>query len=341
MLLRRPTGRQVKGASPARAARPMDQSRLIRLATQQPMLGLQAIQRMFLPSDVGVLFDYSGIANLTEDSAATTPAAVGSPIGRHADLSGKGNHALQATGANKPTLRTTPQTGRYWLEAIDSARALNITFGVAPGTMYVGRVTSEGMEWLTESWSTTTINILRTNRYNAGLVARSRDWSPAEKALISAYFSRQMPTLSAEKLANPTFAGNATGWTAYNAGLAFDGSDDLVVTGDTVGPAGVSQSGLSTSGKLVLLSVEASGAVGGATADRLFFSLASAITGGVSTGSPAYTIGVNTWVVNAAMSKLSVAVIAGSGHDTLRIRTNSTSTGAPFTIRSASVREVI
>jgi hypothetical protein len=180
---------------------------------------LSTLQRMFFPEDIGVLFDYVGISNLFEDSSGTTPATVGSPVGRIADLSGKGNHASQATTGNKPTLRTTPTTGRHWLEAIDSARVLNITFGVAPGTMYVGRVTAEGMEWLTETWGTT-VNILRQDRYNAGIVARSRDWTASEKELVEAYFKPPVRTLIAQPTANPAIGDAFAG--GYYTGAAWD-----------------------------------------------------------------------------------------------------------------------
>jgi lysophospholipase L1-like esterase len=100
--------------------------------------------------------------------------------------------AAQGTTANCPTLSQTPVTGRYWLEA-DSTDALNLVFPSAPGTMYVGRVTAEGVEWRTEVWGAS-VNIVEVDAFNAGMVARSRYWSAAEKALVEAYFARQAPS---------------------------------------------------------------------------------------------------------------------------------------------------
>ena len=42
-------------------------------------------------------------STLYQDSAKTTPAGIGDPVGAWADKSGNGNDALQNTGANKPT----------------------------------------------------------------------------------------------------------------------------------------------------------------------------------------------------------------------------------------------
>ncbi len=126
----------------------------------------------------------------------------------------KGTPAFQGTTPNCPILRRTSVTGRYWLEA-DSDDALNLVFPSAPGTMYVGRATAEGFEWTTETWGTT-VNTLRQGRYNAGVVARSRDWTAPEKALIEAYFARQLPMLSANLLANPGFA-DSSAWTPGGA----------------------------------------------------------------------------------------------------------------------------
>jgi hypothetical protein len=101
--------------------------------------------------------------------------------------------AIQPTTSNKPMLRQTPTSKRYWLEALDAARSLNVTFATAPGTMYVGRVTPEGIEWATENWSATTKSLVGTGTYNAGIIARNREFTANEKALVERYFGRQLP----------------------------------------------------------------------------------------------------------------------------------------------------
>ena len=52
---------------------------------------------------------------LYEDSAGTTQASVGGPVGRVEDVSGNGHHATQSTTANKPTLREDAN-GKLYLE---------------------------------------------------------------------------------------------------------------------------------------------------------------------------------------------------------------------------------
>lgn len=68
-----------------------------------------------------------------QDDAGTTPAAVGDPVGYIADLSGNGNHMVQATSAARPVLRQDG-SGYYYLEfdGVDDSLAstASITFGV-------------------------------------------------------------------------------------------------------------------------------------------------------------------------------------------------------------------
>lgn len=132
----------------------------------------------------------------------------------------KGTHAFQSTTANMPTLRVTPETGRYWLESIDTARSLNLTTPEPYGTMYVGRVTPEGMVWSTENWSTTTVNVLGgAGSYSAGYVARGREFTAAEKALIAAYFARQMPNVGPELVINGDYSAGTANWSSSPTGV--------------------------------------------------------------------------------------------------------------------------
>ena len=60
---------------------------------------------LFGVSGQGILFDASRMATLFQDSAGSTPVtAAGQPVGRVLDLSGRGNHLLQAVSAARPTL---------------------------------------------------------------------------------------------------------------------------------------------------------------------------------------------------------------------------------------------
>jgi hypothetical protein len=96
-------------------------------------LGLgQRRRRKFAPGQVfaggeqGAWFDPSDLATLSQDSAGTVAAAVDAPVGRIADKSGRGNHAVQATSGLRPMLRQDG-AGKLYLQfdgADDWLRAL-------------------------------------------------------------------------------------------------------------------------------------------------------------------------------------------------------------------------
>lgn len=59
----------------------------------------------FALGEVGFLFDPSNLSSLYQDSAGTIPVtAEGQPVGRVLDLSGNGNHAVQANNLYRPVL---------------------------------------------------------------------------------------------------------------------------------------------------------------------------------------------------------------------------------------------
>jgi hypothetical protein len=134
--------------------------------------------------------------------------------------------ASQGTTALCPIARRTPQTNRLWLEAPDADDALNMTFAAAPGTMYVGCGTAEGVEWSTETWGTT-VNTVRHGRFNSWLIARSREFTASEKALIESYYRRVLPQLGPELLTAGDQEG-ATTWTAIGA-LSENASSSAIV----------------------------------------------------------------------------------------------------------------
>jgi len=63
----------------------------------------------------GAIYDVTDQSTLYEDSAGTTQASVGGPVGHMEDVSGNDNHATQSTTADKPTLRQDAN-GRLYLE---------------------------------------------------------------------------------------------------------------------------------------------------------------------------------------------------------------------------------
>lgn len=75
-------------------------------------------------------YDPSDIASMWQESTAVTPAAVGQPVGKILDKSGLGNHAVQATAANRPILRQDGN-GNYYLEFDGSNDFLRCTFAIS------------------------------------------------------------------------------------------------------------------------------------------------------------------------------------------------------------------
>lgn len=74
-----------------------------------------AIRSLFANNEKGVWYDPSDFSTMFQDAAGTTPVtAVGQPVGRILDKSGRGNHATQATATSRPTLQQD-SGGRYYL----------------------------------------------------------------------------------------------------------------------------------------------------------------------------------------------------------------------------------
>jgi len=182
------------GASPARVIQPLAPAHSLRQSPQQQMLGLQAIQRLFLPTDIGVLFDPTASA-LYADAAGTTPAVVGGPVGLRVNVSGVPGmpNASQGTTALCPVLRETPITGRRWLEAPDSDDALNLTFASEPGECDVGVLNGDGSFTWTRPTLGTTVNVVTRYALNAFWIMRKRAFEPLERAVIEQYAKRYAP----------------------------------------------------------------------------------------------------------------------------------------------------
>lgn len=71
---------------------------------------------LFASGEQGAWYDPSDFATMFQDAAGTTPVtAVGQPVGKINDKSGRGNHATQATAAARPVLRQDGN-GKYYLE---------------------------------------------------------------------------------------------------------------------------------------------------------------------------------------------------------------------------------
>lgn len=70
---------------------------------------------LFANGEQGAWFDPSDLLTMFQDLAAAVPAAVGAPVARINDKSGRGNNAGQANAAARPVLRQDGG-GRFYLE---------------------------------------------------------------------------------------------------------------------------------------------------------------------------------------------------------------------------------
>jgi hypothetical protein len=68
---------------------------------------------LFANGEQGAWYDPGDSASLFEDAAGTVPASLNGPVGRIADKSGRGNHAVQAVAAARPLLREDASGKRY------------------------------------------------------------------------------------------------------------------------------------------------------------------------------------------------------------------------------------
>lgn len=70
---------------------------------------------LFAAGEQGAWYDPGDLSTLFQDSAGTTPVtAVGQPVGRILDKSGRGNHASQTVATSRPVLHQD-SGGRYYL----------------------------------------------------------------------------------------------------------------------------------------------------------------------------------------------------------------------------------
>ena len=88
---------------------------LTRKATEPGNGGGWSPLSLFASGEQGVWYDPSDFSTMFQDSAGTTPVtAVGQPVGKILDKSGRGNHASQSTAAARPVLQQDGN-GKYYL----------------------------------------------------------------------------------------------------------------------------------------------------------------------------------------------------------------------------------
>lgn len=76
----------------------------------------QATASLFTGSEQGFAYDFNDLKTMFQDAAGTIPAAVGQPVARVLDKSGRGNHLSQPVSASRPILRQNATTSAYYLE---------------------------------------------------------------------------------------------------------------------------------------------------------------------------------------------------------------------------------
>lgn len=80
-----------------------------------PILAPFSPASLFANGEQGVWYDPSDLSTLFQDAAGTMPVtAVGQPVGKILDKSGRGNHATRATTTSRPTLQQDT-SGKYYL----------------------------------------------------------------------------------------------------------------------------------------------------------------------------------------------------------------------------------
>lgn len=80
---------------------------------------------LFAAGEQGAWYDPSDLSSLFQDSAGTTPVtAIGQPVGKMNDKSGRGNHVIQAIAGQRPTLQQDG-SGKYFLscDGVDDGMA--------------------------------------------------------------------------------------------------------------------------------------------------------------------------------------------------------------------------
>lgn len=75
----------------------------------------QIVSSLFSNGEQGAWYDPSDLSTMYQDAAGTIPVtAVGQPVGKILDKSGRGNHATQTTTTSRPTLQIDT-AGNYFL----------------------------------------------------------------------------------------------------------------------------------------------------------------------------------------------------------------------------------
>ena len=127
-----------------------------------------------------------------------------------------GNHAIQATTGNKPYLRQTPVSNKFWLDSNTSTGALTATFSGSLGSACtIATVGAEGVTIAENQTVDTTYNLTPPFSYNGDVLIINRALTAAEKALVTRVMGRNVPGLGSELVTNGGFDTDISGWLPF------------------------------------------------------------------------------------------------------------------------------
>jgi hypothetical protein len=135
---------------------------------------------MFANGEVGGVW-IPGVSAAYTDSSGTTPASVSDTLGRLDDISGLGNHAIQATAANQPLLLQN----RLSCSITDELRA---TFSSSVSLNVIRAIPGVGAQLQIDRVASNRIDL---EYDNCGVVAIDRDFTESELTAIFAYFNKR------------------------------------------------------------------------------------------------------------------------------------------------------
>jgi len=184
---------------------------------------------LFAANEPGWLYDNSDMSTLFQDSAGTTPVtAVGQPVGKQLDKSGRNNHRTQSTAASRPTFACLPVTGRRnMLLATETLATQSVTVTAAARTLSfygTGTITLSGASTagpLVGTGASNRVSLTFTPTAGSLTLTVTGSVTQAQLELGSTATSYQKVV----SLYDITEAGVQT---AY--GLYYDGVDDFMVT---------------------------------------------------------------------------------------------------------------
>lgn len=169
----------------------------------QRLTDIQAIRKLFARGENGGYWP-ADPAFLYEDSAGTIPATLNGVIGLWANNVAGLPNAVQATTANKPYLRRTPASQKYWLDSNTATGALTATFASALGSACtIATVGPDGVLIKENQTVSTTYNIAPAYSYTSDVLIINRVLTVTEKVLVTRSFLRKKPAYGSLQNAIP------------------------------------------------------------------------------------------------------------------------------------------